>query len=114
MSDASSGILSAEDVLHQLELQEGFQDQYFDNLDNESSDEDAPEGDFSTSDGDQMLIDCDMLTGKGFKMLFQFSTPAERDSLLLLDEQLGEELARELDISSDNSNMLYNGISLYK
>ena len=56
-----------------------------------------------------------MLTGKGFEMLSQFSTPAERDSLLLLDEEVREELAivRELDILSDNSSMLYNGISLY-
>ena len=56
-----------------------------------------------------------MLTGKSFEMLSQFSTPAERDSLLLLDEEVKEELAivRELDISSDNSSMLYNGISLY-
>lgn len=96
----SSGILSAEDVLHQLKIQEGFWDQYFDNLDNESSDEDAPEGDFVTSDGDKMLIDCDMLTGKGFELLSQFSTPADRDSLLLLDEEVGEVLHSSRNKSS--------------
>ena len=51
-----------------------------------------------------MLIYCDMLTGKGFEMLPQFSTPAKRDSLLLLDGEVGEEPVRELDILSDDSS----------
>ena len=90
---SNSERLSAEDVLHRLEIQEAFADEYCANLDEESSDEDEiPEGDFTTSDGQQMLIDCDMLTGKGFVMLSQFSTPAERDSLLILDEEVGEEI----------------------
>ena len=90
---SNSERLSAEDVLHRLEIQEGFADEYCANLDEESSDEDEiPEGDFTTSDGQEMLIDCDMLTGKGFVMLSQFSTPAERDSLLILDEEVGEEI----------------------
>ena len=80
--------LSAEDVLHRLEIQEGFADEYCANLDEESGDEDEiSEGDFTTSDGQQMLIDSDMLTGKGFAMLSQLSTPAEQDSLLILDKK---------------------------
>ena len=47
--------LSAEDVLHWLEIQEGFQDQYCANLDDESSDEDAAEGDFTTNDGETSI-----------------------------------------------------------
>ena len=47
-----------------------------------------------------VLIDCDVVTEKGFTMLSQLSTPAERDSLLLLDEEVGE----EIDYSSNNSN----------
>ena len=96
----SSVRLSVEDVLHQLEIQEGFEDEYCTNLDEESSDDDAPRGDFTTSNGQQMLIDCDVVTEKGFTMLSQLSTPAERDSLLLLDEEVGE----EIDYSSNNSN----------
>ena len=42
---------------------------YCANLDEESSDEDEiPEGDFTNSDGQQMLIDCDMLMGKGLPL----------------------------------------------
>ena len=96
----SSVRLSVEDVLHQLEIQEGFEDEYCTNLDEESSDDDAPRGDFTTSNGQQMLIDCDVVMEKGFTMLSQLSTPAERDSLLLLDEEVGE----EIDYSSNNSN----------
>ena len=96
----SSVRLSVEDVLHQLEIQEGFEDEYCTNLDEESSDDDAPRGDFTTNSGQQMLIDCDVVTEKGFTMLSQLSTPAERDSLLLLDEEVGE----EIDYSSNNSN----------
>ena len=83
--------LSAEDVLHRLEIQEGFADEYSAHLDEESSDEDEiPEGDFTTSDGQQMLIDIEMLTGKSFVMLSELSTPAERVSLLLSDKDVGE------------------------
>ena len=65
--------------------------EYSANLDEESSDEDEiPEGDFTTSDGQQMLIDIEMLTGKSFVMLSELSTPAERDSLLLSDKDVGE------------------------
>ena len=92
--------LLTEDVLHQLEIQEDFQDEYCANLDEESSDEDIPEGDFTTSDGQKMLIDCNMLTGKGFVMLSKLLTPAEQDSLLLLDEEVGE----EIDPSNDDSS----------
>ena len=78
---SNSKRVSAEDVLRRLEIQEGFADEYGVNLDEESSDEDEiPEGDFTTSDGQQMLIGCDMLTWKGFVMLSQFSTPAEQDN----------------------------------
>lgn len=92
--------LSAEDVLHWLEIQESFQDQYCANLDDESSDEDNPEGDFTTNNGQRMLIDTDMLTGKAFEKLSEFSTPAERDSLLLCDEEVGEEINSSSDYSS--------------
>ena len=96
----SSVRLSVEDVLYQLEIQEGFENEYCTNLDEKSSDDDAPRGDFTTSKGQQMLIDCDVVTEKGFTMLSHLSTPAERDSLLQLDEKVGE----EIDYSSNNSN----------
>ena len=35
--------LSVEDVLHQLEIQEGFEDEYCTNLNEESSEDDTPE-----------------------------------------------------------------------
>ena len=73
----SSVRLSVEDVLHQLEIQEGFEDEYCTNLDEESSDDDAPRGDFTTSTGEQMLIHCDVVTEKGFIMLSQLSTLAK-------------------------------------
>ena len=53
--------LSVEDVLHQLEIQEGFEDEYCTNLDEESSDDDAPRSNFTTSNVQQMLIDCDVV-----------------------------------------------------
>ena len=71
--------LLAEDVLHWLKIQEGFQDEYCANLDEESSNEDASEEDFTTSDGQKLLIDCDMLMGNGFVIPSELSTPAERD-----------------------------------
>ena len=43
--------LSVEDVLHQFEIQEGFEDEYCSNLDEESTDDDAPRGAFTTSNG---------------------------------------------------------------
>ena len=48
-----------------------------------------------------MLIDINMLTGKAFDKLSEFSTPAERDFLLLCDKEVGE----EIDPSSDDSCM---------
>ena len=39
----SSVRLSVEDVLHQLEIQEGFEDEYCTNLNEESSDDDTQE-----------------------------------------------------------------------
>ena len=78
MSRDNSERLSAQDILHRLKIQESFEDEYCTNLDGESSDnEDTPEGDFTTGDGQQMLMDCDTITGKGFEMLCLLSTPAE-------------------------------------
>ena len=96
----SSIKLSVEDVLHKLKIQEGFEDEYCTNLNEEISDHDAPRGDFTTSNGEQMLIDCGVITEKGFKMFYQLSTLTEWDSLLLLDEEVRE----EIDYSSNNSN----------
>ena len=90
MSRNIGEVLSAEDVLHRLEIQEGFQDQYCANLDDESSDEDTPEGDFTTNDGQRMLIDIDILTGKSIEKLSEFSTPAERDSLCYVMKKWGK------------------------
>jgi len=90
MSARNRVCLSADEVLHRLELQEAFEDEYCSDLEEESCDEDKAEGDFSTSDGQEMLVECDVLTDKGYLSLSQLTTAAGRDSLLLLDTEVGE------------------------
>lgn len=71
-------------------------------MDAESDDEDKAEGDFCGSDGQDMLTECDLLTDKGYMSLSQ--VPAERDSLLLMDEEVGEMASSATKV---NSSMLH-------
>jgi len=87
MSASHTISLSAAEVLHRLELQENFEGEHHKHLDEESCDEYQ---DFCGSDGQEMLIECDVLTDKGYFALSQVQTAAGRDSLLLLDTEVGE------------------------
>jgi len=89
MSASSTVLLSAADVLCRLELQETFEDGQLENLDAESDGEDKAKGDFCSSDEQEMLIEYDVLTDKGYMSLSQMGMPAERDSLLLMDKKVG-------------------------
>ena len=76
MSASCSISLSAAEVLHRLELQKAFEDEQLTDLDEESCDEDRAEGDFCSSDGQEMLIECDVLIDRGFTSLTQLDMAA--------------------------------------
>ena len=67
--------------VHRLELKEIFENEQLQDLD-AASDEDKAKG---SNDGQKMLIECNVLTDKSYMPLSQVGTPAECDSLLLMD-----------------------------
>ena len=60
-------------------------------LDGKSEDEDEPEVNGSWPDGSQVLLDAEVLTpdsGALIALMLNSPSPAERDSILLLDPEL--------------------------
>ena len=91
---ARSRALSTEEVLALLDQQEELEDTLLAELDAESDDGDLPEGDFMSSDGTQTLVQPELLSSSGISIASQVldsPEPAQRDSLLLLDQDLCDE-----------------------
>ena len=89
-----SRALSTEEVLALLDQQEELEDTLLAELDAESDDEDLPEADFMSSDGTQTLVQPELLSSSGISLAAQVldsPEPAQRDSLLLLDQDLCDE-----------------------
>ena len=96
MAGSSSRMFSASEVLAFLDNQEDFEAELGDlastvDLDGESEDDDEPQGDGTQSDGSQMLLDAQVLgpdSGALIALTLNTPSPAERDSMLLLDPEL--------------------------
>ena len=100
MAGRSSRSFTASEVLAFLEDQEEFEAELGElvDLDGESEDEDEPEADGSRPDGSQVLLDTEVLTtdaelltpdsGALIVLTLNSPSPAERDSILLLDPEL--------------------------
>lgn len=104
MAASTSRTYTAEDVLALLDQQEAFEDELAStvDLDGESDGEDCPEGDFLDLDGNQLLLQPEVLASQSSLLISQALScpqPAERDSILCLDPDLCDE-------SEDESGML--------
>lgn len=109
----SSRALSTEDVLALLDQQEELEDTLLAELDAESDDGDLPEGDFTDSDGTQTLVQPELLSSNGFLLVSQAldsPEPAQRDSLLLSDQDLGDESDAAIGKSKSLSQLRYVGL----
>ena len=93
MAGRTSRLFTASKVLTLLEDQEEFEAELRElvDLDEESEDEDEPEADGSRPDGSQVLLDAEVLTPDSRALIaltLNSPSPAERDSILLLDPEL--------------------------
>ena len=93
MAGQSSRSFTASEVLAFLEDQEEFEVELGELVepDGESEDKDQPEADDSRPDGSQVLLDAKVLTpdsGALIPLTLNSPSPAERDSILLLDPEL--------------------------
>ena len=87
--------LTADYVLALLSQQEELEDALTVDLDAESEDDDSPEGDFTDHDGTQTLVQPELLASSGFSLVaqaFDYQEPSQRDSLLLLDQDLSDDM----------------------
>lgn len=86
----------ASEVLAFLDDQEDFEAEFSElastvDLDGESEDDDEPQGDGTQPDGSQVLLDTEALgpdSGALIALVLNTPSPAERDSMLLLDPEL--------------------------
>ena len=84
----------AEQVIALLDQQDQFDDDLERIDDSDDNQLHSTEGDFSYSDGTQSLVNPDLLTSASAHILTQTLpslTPAELDSILLLDHELNDE-----------------------
>lgn len=97
-SSSSSRMYSASEVLAILDDQEDFEAELGElvsavDLDGESDDGDEAQGDGSQEDGSQILLDTEVLAPDSASLIaltLNSPSPAERDSMLLLDPELNE------------------------
>jgi len=95
-SSSSSRMYSASEVLAILDDQEDFEAELGElvsavDLDGESDDGDEAQGDGSQEDGSQILLDTEVLAPDSASLIaltLNSPSPAERDSMLLLDPEL--------------------------
>lgn len=95
---SSSRMYSASEVLAILDDQEDFEAELGElvpavDLDGESDDGDEVQGDGSQEDGSQILLDVEVLAPDSVSLIalaLDLPSPAERDSMLLLDSELHE------------------------
>lgn len=92
MATGSSRMFSASEVLHLLELQEEYEETIGNqvDLDGESDDGEPAEGDFIVN-GVDCLVGPELISKDSVAILMNDKTPCERDSVLLLDDELCEE-----------------------
>ena len=95
-------MFTTEDVLTLLDQQEDVEDELRVDLDAESEDEDSPEGDFTTSDGIETLVQPELLV-RNLSLVVDAldrQEPSQRDSVLPLDPSL-------CDNNMDNQSSKY-------
>ena len=93
MASRSSRLFTVSKVLALLDDQEQFEAELgeFVDMDGESEDEDEPEADGSRPDGSPVLLEAKVFTpdsGALIALTLNSRSSAERDSILLLDQEL--------------------------